>query len=252
MKNKNNFYFIFENTSNVSSSQMKILEEATDEHGTTKIAFETKLQTANERNQNGRIYSTKVCENITKQLSNRAKKGSLMMEIDHPMFISDSPETLRKRAAVVEVNNSAAKLRKVFMRGNDIIGEVETLSGFKGPDFANLVVKDKVNIGFSLRALGSVEPMHDGTLMVKTPIKPITYDIVSNPSHDNARILKFLPESCNEFVPENSMSLMESVDQMDLDQTMVCEGGQCVMKFIDDIIRENFNEVISNKIKFLI
>ncbi len=252
MKDKNNFYFIFENTSSIPSDQVKILEEATDERGNTKIAFETRLQTADERNQNGRIYSKRVCENITTQLSNRAKKGSLMMEIDHPMFISDSPQTLMKRAAVVEVNNSAAKLRKVYMRGNDIIGEVETLSGFKGPDFANLVVKDKVNIGFSLRALGSVEPMNDGTLMVKTPIKPITYDIVSNPSHVEARILKFLPESCNDFIPTDSMSLMESVDDMDLSQTMVCEGGQCVMKFVDDIIREQFNEIISNKIKFLI
>jgi len=192
VKGKNNFYFIFENTSNISSSQMKILEEATDENGNTKIAFETKLQTAEERNQNGRIYSKRVCENITTQLSNRAKKGSLMMEIDHPMFVSDSPETLRKRAAIVEVNNSAAKLRNVFMRGSDIIGEVETLSGFKGPDFANLIVKDKVNIGFSLRALGSVEPLSDGTLMVKTPIKPITYDIVSNPSYMQMYLVQHL------------------------------------------------------------
>ncbi len=249
---KNNFCFIFENTSIISANQIKILEEATDRNGNTKIAFETNLQTADEKNQNNRIYSKRICENITNQLAVKAKKGSLMMEIDHPMFISDSPEILKKRAAVVEVNNSAAKLRKIFMRGKDIIGEVETLSGFKGPDFANLIVRDRVNIGFSLRALGSVEPMTDGTLMVKNPITPITYDIVSNPSHSEARILKFLPESCNDYIPDSSTSLMESVDNMGLEECLVCEGGQSVMRFIDDIIKENFNEIMTKKIKFLI
>ncbi len=175
-----------------------------------------------------------------------------MMEIDHPMFISESPETLKKRAAVVEINNCAAKLRKVFMRGNDIIGEVESLTGFRGPDFANLIARDKVNIGFSLRALGSVEPMVDGTLMVKEPIRPITYDIVSNPSHSNARILKFLPEAYNEFLPEESLALMESVGELDSGQLLVCEGGMCVRKFVEEIIEESFLEVVSKRIKFRI
>jgi len=252
VKNKNEFYFILEDTSVISIDQMKILEQSTDDYGNTKIAFETNLQTAEEKNQNRRRYSHEVCSSIVEQLAIKAKGGSLMMEIDHPMFVSESEQILKKRAAVVEVNNCAAKLRDIFMRGNDIIGEVETLSGFKGPDFANLIVKDKVNIGFSLRAFGGVNVLTDGTLEVKNPIKPITYDIVSNPSHVNARIIKFLPENFNDFIPDNAMSFMESVDELDLNQVMVCEGGQCVMRFVDDIIRENFNNIITDKIKFMI
>ena len=252
-KNHNNYYFIFETTSQPTySSDLKILEESENPDGSAKVVFETRLQTANERNANKRFYSSKICETIVNQLSAKAKQGALMMEVDHPMFISESPETLKKRAAIIEINNCAAKLRKIYMKGNDIIGEVESLSGFKGPDFANLVSRDRVNIGFSLRALGSVEPMHDGTLMVKEPIKAITYDIVSNPSHASARILKFLPESYEEYMPDQASTLMESVGNLDLEEMLVCEGGVCVRRFVDDIIQESFDEIVSKRIKFTI
>ncbi len=252
MMTQNKYEFIFESSSIIENSSIKVLSESTNEDGSAKIIFETRLQTAEEKNANKRFYSRRVCESIVNQLSLKANDNSLMMEIDHPMFVSDSPETLKKRAAVVEINNSAAKIRKIFMRGNDVIGEVESLSGFKGPSFANLIARDKINIGFSLRALGSVEPMQDGTLMVKEPIKPITYDIVSSPSHTSARILKFLPECAEEFIPTESTSLMESIGEMPMDQVVVCEGGRCVLKFVDDIIEENFSGVISKNIKFLI
>ena len=251
--NNNNFFFIFETTSQPTfSSDINIIEESENPDGSAKVVFETRLQTANERNANKRFYSTRICETIVRQLSTKAKQGSLMMEVDHPMFISESTETLKKRAAIVEINNCAAKLRKIYMKGNDVIGEVESLSGFKGPDFANLVSRDHVNIGFSLRALGSVEPMHDGTLMVKEPIKAITYDIVSNPSHTSARILKFLPESYEEFIPDQASTLMESVGNLDLEEMLVCEGGVCVKKFVDDIINESFDEIVSKRIRFII
>ena len=58
------------------------------------------------------------------------------------------------------------------MEGGDIIGEIETLSGFLGPDIAKMVLYDKVNVGFSLRALGSVDTKPDGTIEVLQPIKP--------------------------------------------------------------------------------
>lgn len=65
-----------------------------------------------------------------------------------------------------------ALLRNIYMEGSDVIGEIETLSGFMGPDVAKLVLYDKVNIGFSLRALGAVDTKPDGTIVVLTPIKP--------------------------------------------------------------------------------
>jgi hypothetical protein len=60
-------------------------------------------------------------------------------------------------------------------KSKQIIGEISTLSGFKGPDLAGLI-KDNVNFGFSLRALGSVEQLSDGTINVVEPMVPVTYD----------------------------------------------------------------------------
>lgn len=122
----------------------------------------------------------------------------------------------------------------------------------KGPDLANLILRDKVNIGFSLRALGAVEPMHDGTLMVKSPILPITYDIVTNPSHANARVMEFIPESDCSLLDNISGTALYESDMLNLlesDQITICENGMCFRKFTDEYITEIFGTVAS-KISF--
>jgi len=159
---------------------------------------------------------------------------------------------LKKRATVVEIKNCGAVCRKIGIHNGQIIGEMETLSGFKGPDLANLITKDKVNIGFSLRALGGVEPLQDGTLQVKTPIMPITYDVVSNPSHTNARIMEFLPESDMSILSNCESVICEGEEfaLLEAEKITVCEGNYCVRKFIDDVIAEQFMSVITKKVKF--
>lgn len=252
MKKQNDYKFILEETNIVSFDQLKILEETTV-NNKPKLAFEASLQYANEKNNNKRIYSTEICESIVSHLTPKATNRSLLMEIDHPMFISGDPNVLKRRAGIVEVNNSAAVIRKIGFRNGQIFGEIETLSGFKGPDLANLITKDKVNIGFSLRALGSVEPLSDGTLMVKNPIMPITYDVVSNPSYQNARVMDFLPESSSEFISENSSVMYENDQLLILEENRVTiDNGNMVLTFINEIIDERFLDIISKKIEFRI
>lgn len=87
--------------------------------------------------------------------------------------------------------------------------------------------------------------------MVKDPIRPITYDIVSNPSHENAKVLEFLPEAANEFIPDGN--LIYEGDMLDIlgkDQIVMSEGDSMVVRFIDDIINERFESVVSKGIKF--
>ena len=43
---------------------------------------------------------------------------------------SNDPNTMKKRAAIVELNNCAAVLRKISFKNGQVIGEMETLSGF--------------------------------------------------------------------------------------------------------------------------
>ena len=65
------------------TQRIEIISEGVSE-GTNqpKVIFRAKLQTANEKNQNGRVYSRKVCESITKQLKDKAINRSLLMEVD--------------------------------------------------------------------------------------------------------------------------------------------------------------------------
>jgi hypothetical protein len=247
------YNFIFEQTNIVSHNDIEILEEQKFSGGSGKIFASVRLQESEIKNNNGRYYSKPICESIVSQLSPKATGRSLLMEIDHPLFISADPNVLKRRASIIEINNCGALLRNVKLIDNEIIGEFETLSGFKGPDVYNLIMKDKVDIGFSLRALGAVETLQDGTIMVKDPIRPITYDIVSNPSHANARVLEFLPESAQEFVPERNVIYENSdLDLLMSDQVNVIVNNSNVLKFIDDIINERFMEVASKKIRFRI
>jgi len=117
----------------------------------------------------------------------------------------------------------------------------------------NLITKDKVDIGFSLRALGAVETLQDGTIMVKDPIRPITYDVVSNPSHTTAKVLEFLPETAKEFIPDgNVICEGEILETLSKDHIAISEGDSVVIRFIDDIINERFNNVITKNIQFKI
>lgn len=144
--------------------------------------------------------------------------------------------------------NCGALLRNIYMEGQDILGEIETLSGFLGPDIAKMVLYDKVNVGFSLRALGSVNTKPDGTIEVLTPIKPITYDLVSNPSHSKARVLEFLPESVSNFDDYDYGAVInESAGDYDyeilrLDGINLTGGEVPERGFLDEILKNNFTK----------
>ncbi len=253
LKGNKRYNFIFERTSVVKNHDIQILEESSVGDGRSKITARAALQEAEVKNRNSRYYTSPICESIVNQLAPKAQGRSLLMEIDHPLFISSDPEVLKKRASIVEVNNCGALLRDIGFKNRQIYGVFETLSSFKGPDLYNLITKDKVDIGFSLRALGAVETLQDGTIMVKDPIRPITYDIVSNPSHANAKVLEFLPEAANEFMPDgNVICEAEYLDILSKDQIIISEGDSMVVRFIDDIINERFESIVSRNIKFRI
>lgn len=253
-KGNKKYNFIFERTSIVKNHDIEILEETSIGDGKSKIAARASLQESEVKNRNNRYYTSAICESIVNQLSPKATGRSLLMEVDHPLFISSDPEVLKKRASIIEINNCGALIREIGFKNRQIYGIFETLSGFKGPDLYNLITKDKVDIGFSLRALGAVETLQDGTIMVKDPIRPITYDIVSNPSHANAKVLEFLPESANDFIPDRDSLICEGemLDILGKDQIVVSEGDSTVIRFIDDIINERFESVVSKGIKFKI
>ena len=250
----NKYYYLYEQTKVANSHNIEILNESVA-NGKPKIAFRTILQEADVKNQNKRRYSQSICEGIVAKLEPKVSNRSLLMEVDHPIFASSDPATLKQRSTVVELNNCGAKIDQLRFdsKSKQIIGEISTLSGFKGPDLAGLI-KDSVNFGFSLRALGSVEQLSDGSIQVVEPMIPITYDAVSNPSYANARILEILPESLNDFISNDQTLLCENEDFksfIETERIQLCENT-VVTQFINQIINENMLSIITKKIHFKI
>jgi len=223
------------------SSDMQVISESKTSTGKSKTVFKTILQTIDEVNQNGRIYPMNVAKSIVRGLKPIAENRSLFQEIDHPASSSD-PQTSMRRAATVELKNSGALIRKVYIEGNRIMGEFETLSGFRGPDLRDLILVDKANIGFSLRMLGrlSKHPTMENVTMPADPMRPITYDVVTNPSHSSARVISITNES--------ALSEMSSSDQSEVisESCLIQEGinlpdSTVVDSFMKDIVLESFN-----------
>jgi len=242
----NKYYYIFENTAKCSAGNLQIINESTVA-GKTKYKFNTVLQESGVKNQNKRVYSQTICESIVDKLQTKVMNNSLLSEISHPMFISADKDLLQRRSTVVELENCAAIIRKLKFHNGQILGEMETLSGFKGPDLAALIT-DGVNIGFSLRALGSVKTLSDGTIEVTQPLIPITYDVVSNPSYVNARILEILPESLSDFISSDQTLLTESEDFSEYIKSDHIQKFENTanLEFLNKIITEHFNTAVKN------
>jgi len=168
------YSILVEQTTVVPHSKIEILEES-GSGKSRKLSFRSRLQEANVKNANKRFYDNVVCESIVGQLGPKATARNLLAEIDHPISGGD-PSAMKRRAAVIEIKNCGAVIREIKFQNGEIMGEMETLSSFRGPDLTKLIMDDKIDIGWSLRALGAVSPMSDGTLRVTEGIRPITYD----------------------------------------------------------------------------
>lgn len=244
-------YFIMDLCSSIPNDSISILENTTSKNGIPKVVFKARLQTANEHNSNRRYYPNDICQEIVSTLSPKAKARSLFQEVDHPS-VSNDDNASKSRAVTVKLQNSGTLLRNIYMKGNDVIGEMETLTGFLGPDLYNLIVHDKADIGFSLRMFGKVEMEGDtGISRVTRPIRPITYDTVTNPSHKTARILSFMPENANEFLsnPKMDSSIIYESD-LSIDNLNLSDFNESVYEYLDMLIQENFSKLRPLTFKF--
>jgi hypothetical protein len=249
-QDKKGITMVMEETVMVSPDTLQILQETKTESGIDKVKFKVPLQDAEIVNGNRRFYSKQTCENIVNGLKPMAKNRCLFQEIDHPMTGTNDQESIKKRAIVVELKNCGSLVSDIFMEGNNVYGIVETLSGFRGPDLRDLIVKDKANIGFSLRMFSRVEPhpRFEGVMEVKTPLRPITYDVVTNPSHKTARMVQFSTES------ETLKSLMQGDDE----PTLVTEAEEIlfndnikhpntskelVAQYLNELVREAYDDL---------
>lgn len=243
-----NYNFIYEVANIVPNSDIEILEtKSIPNSKSCKVIFEAQLQDANNKNKNGRVYSTDICQEIVNVLKPKAKARALLQEVDHPVVDPSTAEG-RKRAIMVSIQQCGTVVRDINMSDGNVIGEMETLSGFLGPDVAHLLIDDKVDIGFSLRMFGKLVTENNVT-KVQMPIRPITYDIVTNASHVSARVLQFLPENINSFVNESAVDMSLLQESLALDDIDLADSNNSVYDYLDQLIRESFNNMHSINFK---
>jgi hypothetical protein len=146
------------------------------------------LQTANEKNRNGRWYdSSELFPQLeaprTIELLNA---GYLRAEMGHPL------DKDLQRQSTIDDTKTCARFLKLWVQGNDVWGRFVATNNKNGHAF-DLDLKEGCKPAWSLRALGSVEQTRRGAEVRN--LKLITYDQVIFPSHPGAYTQRLVSES---------------------------------------------------------
>jgi hypothetical protein len=141
-----------------------------------KMILTGKLQAADQKNGNGRIYPEKVLKREVKNYEKLIKERRALGELDHP---EDS---------VVNLKNASHLVKRVWWDGKDVMGTVEILNTPSGQILRSLV-ESGVKLGISSRGLGSTKEV-SGKTMVQDDFQLVCFDFVSEPSTTGAFMMK--------------------------------------------------------------
>jgi len=145
---------------------LQIIEEGS---GKSKMKIRGTFQRAEEANNNGRIYPTKVLEGQIKKMQPLIEERRLCGELDHPQ--NDT----------VKLSNASHLVTKLHMEGNEVIGEAEILKTPAGLT-AQALVNGGVKIGISSRGMGTLSEDANGSKIVNEDFNLVTFDLVADPS----------------------------------------------------------------------
>jgi len=214
-----------------------------------RVKFKARLQTADEPNNNKRIYPVETLRAVFNQLKPKVEEGKLLGELDHPQVQTSDRNGQLKRSSTILLQNACVHFLDMFFDGKNIDCIAQTTTNRAGLD-AYAFIKDGVTVGFSLRAFGDIEK--DGSFVKVIPqgLKAITYDFVSMPSHGNALILELLTE--NEDVTQlikdlknyketikrvaNEKELKIIEESISIDNEPICYNGFCSLAPIEETI----------------
>lgn len=152
-----------------------------------KVIAECYLQTADEKNQNRRVYPRSVLDQGMKAIQEKIDNRRFVCELDHP--ISDN----QIRQTTVEYKNASHIVREWWWEGNRIKGVIESLPYSDSGKILSGLIADHIPVGFSLRGLADVNDA-GGAQYVQAPLIVISYDAVSEPSHKGSQVTEVRQE----------------------------------------------------------
>jgi len=157
-----------------------------------------RLQTANKKNGNGRIYPHEVLKREINNYMNVVKDNRACGELDHP---DDS---------VVNLKNVSHIITDIWWEGKDVMGKIKVLDTPSGRILKDLV-NAGVKLGISSRGLGSVKEGIGGTVTVESDFQLICFDMVAEPSTPNAYVY---PNSKKSFHTRIQEAKENSIDNL--------------------------------------
>jgi len=147
-----------------------------EEKNSGRVIVSGILQRAGAKNQNGRIYPKEtLMREAAKYANEQIAENRALGELDHP------------ESSVVNLQNVSHNVRRVWWKGDDVMGEVEVLSTPSGNILKELL-KAGIKLGISSRGLGSVKEVNEdtGTVAVQDDFELVCWGFVSNPSTHGA------------------------------------------------------------------
>jgi hypothetical protein len=208
------------NSSFILEAAIPILQEAEIiKSDPSKAIFRMVLQTADEINQNKRIYPRTVLDQAMKDCESRMHRRAFFGELDHPFPLgNDTFDGVRQTTVSLECISHI--IRDYSFKGNKLVGELETATTPKGKILLALL-KDKAGIGMSMRGLAELERKEDYN-KVLGPLTIISFDAVSMPSHQAAVVdftemkfeSKLITESCGVICYDGKCFLPEYFDRL--------------------------------------
>jgi len=154
-----------------AKTSVKVEEQLDEASGKSEKKYKISgvFSTIGEKNRNGRIYPRNLWTTEVQAYQENFSTGSIntLMEYKHPA------------RSAVDPMEAVAKITKLYIKDNYVMGEAVLLNNDKANQLKTLIDNDIV-ISVSSRAVGSVK---NG---VVENFKLITYDIVPDPSDYNA------------------------------------------------------------------
>ena len=141
-----------------------------------KMILTGKLQAADQKNGNGRVYPEKILKREVKNYEKLIRERRSLGELDHP---EDS---------VVNLKNASHLVRRIWWDGAAVMGTVEVLNTPSGKILQSLI-ESNIKLGISSRGLGSTKEV-SGKTMVQDDFQLVCFDFVSEPSTTGAFMIK--------------------------------------------------------------
>jgi hypothetical protein len=175
--------------------------------GDGRMRVRGKLQEANTKNGNGRVYPLDILrEQIEKYVKGPIASNTSTGELDHP------------ESSIINLGNVSHKITKIWWEGNDVMGELVLLNTPSGK-IAQEIISAGIPLGISSRGMGSVRQIGE-TVEVQDDFELLCWDLVSVPSTPNAYMT--LAESKQYKSVKDYSKINELITEIICTQTGVC------------------------------